>query len=591
MGDGLYNGGPLDISASVKAYFALKIAGLSSEDPCMRLAREAILAKGGVVSSNVFTKITLALFGQYDWQGIPSMPPEIILAPKGFYFNIYAVSYWSRAVIVPLLIIFACRQSCELSPEEGIEELYLTPRHQVRYRSEPPFKKDRALISWRNFFVWVDAILKIYERYPIVSLRKKAVKRAEAWMLEHMEGDGGIGAIYPAMANSVFALRALGYPTTHPLIAKALREIEALEIETPVTENGQCLDRLHMQPCHSPIWDTALTLNALIERGMPLDHPALVKGADWLQACQTSSIGDWIVSAPSAKPGGWYFQFENECYPDVDDSAAVVTALKKLASYSSSNSEESIRRGSQWALDMQSSNGGWGAYDRDNDRLIFNKIPFADHQALLDPPTADLTGRCLEMLGTLGYDQSHPAVAPALQFLRTEQEADGSWYGRWGVNYLYGTWCVLAGLEAIGEDMSSPWIQRAVVWLESKQNVDGGWGESCQSYADQSWSGEGESTASQTAWALMSLLAAGVADSLSVVRGVNYLLRHQQDDGTWHEPIHTGTGFPRVFYLRYHGYSKYFPMWALAMYRNVRSHGHTRATELRHVAQLARNQS
>ncbi|MCH7615455.1 MAG: squalene--hopene cyclase [Nitrospinae bacterium] len=586
----IYNRGPLNISASVKAYFALKLAGLSPEDPCMQKAREAILAKGGVVSANVFTKITLALFGQYDWRGIPSMPPEIILAPKWFYFNIYAVSYWSRAVMVPLLIIFACRRSCDVSSEEGIDELYLIPREQVRYRTEPPFEKDRAWISWRNFFVWVDGILKIYERYPIVSLRKKAVKTAEVWMLEHMEGDGGIGAIYPAMANSIFALRALGYPTAHPLIAKALREIEALEVETPVTENGQRVDRLHLQPCHSPVWDVALTLNALIERGLPLDHPVLTNAAVWLRSCQTSSVGDWIVSAPSAKPGGWYFQFENEWYPDVDDTAAVVTALTKLESCYPADADDAISRGSQWTLAMQSSNGGWGAYDKDNDRLIFNKIPFADHQALLDPPTADLTGRCLEMLGTLGYDQSHPAVAPALQFLRNEQEADGSWYGRWGVNYLYGTWCVLAGLEAIGEDMSAPWIQRAVAWLESKQNVDGGWGELCRSYAELSWSGEGESTASQTAWALMALLAAGVADSLNVVRGVNYLLHHQQDDGTWHESFHTGTGFPRAFYLRYHGYSKYFPMWALAMYRNVRSHGHTRATELRHAAQLARSQ-
>lgn len=594
LGDGgwpIFSEGPMDISASVKAYFALKLTGVSQDEPSMQKARQAILAKGGVVSANVFTKITLALFGQYDWQGIPSMPPEIILAPKRFYFNIYAMSYWSRAVIVPLLIIFAYRRVCEISPEEGITELFLTSPEHVRYRAEPPFQKDRALISWRNFFVWVDGILKIYERYPISSLRQKAIKKAETWMLEHMKGDGGIGAIYPAMANSVFALCALGYPTTHPLIAKALREIEALEIETSEMENGQHVDKLHMQPCHSPIWDTALTLNTLIERGLPLDHPALLRGAAWLRSYQTSTVGDWIVSSPSAKPGGWYFQFENEWYPDVDDTAAVVTALTKLLPHHLADSDDAIKRGSQWALALQSSNGGWGAYDKDNDRLIFNKIPFADHQALLDPPTADLTGRCLEMLGTLGYDRSHQAVGPALQFLRNEQEADGSWYGRWGVNYLYGTWCVLAGLEAIGEDMSSTWIQRAVAWLESKQNVDGGWGESCLSYADHAWSGEGESTASQTAWALMALLAAGVADSLSVVRGVNYLLRHQQDDGTWHEPFHTGTGFPRVFYLRYHGYSKYFPMWALAMYRNVRSHGRSRAEELRRAAQISRSQS
>ena len=586
----IYTSGPIDSSASIKAYFALKLAGVSKDEPCMHKAREAILAKGGVVSANVFTKITLALFGQYDWEGIPSMPPEIILMPKRFYFNLYAVSYWSRVVIVPLLIIFALRRTCEIAPEEGINELFLIPRQQVQYRSEPPFEKDPALLSWRNFFIWVDSMLKIYERSPIMSLRKRVIKKAEAWMLERMEGDGGLGAIYPAMANSVFALCALGYPTTHPFIAKALREIEALEIETPVIEDGQPFVRLHMQPCHSPVWDTALILNTLIERGLPLDHPVLTRGAAWLRSCQTSLVGDWIVSSPSATPGGWYFQFENEWYPDVDDTAAVVTALTKLV-HNYPDSDSAIKRGSQWTLSMQSSNGGWGAYDKDNDRLIFNKIPFADHQALLDPPTADLTGRCLEMLGALGYDKFHPVVNPALQFLRNEQEADGSWYGRWGVNYLYGTWCVLAGLEAIGEEMSSPWIQRTVGWLESKQNVDGGWGESCLSYAEQGWTGEKESTASQTAWAIMALLAAGVADSFSVVRGVNYLLRHQQDDGTWYEPFHTGTGFPRVFYLRYHGYSKYFPIWALAMYGNVRSQGHTRAAALRRTAQLSRNQS
>lgn len=582
----IYTGAPMDVSASVKAYFALKLAGVPQDDPGMHRARRAILAKGGVVSTNVFTKITLALFGQYDWIGLPGMPPEIVLAPRKFAFNVYAISYWSRAVLIPLLIVFAVRRECRIPSEQGIGELFCTPRDQINYRNAPPFQQDPKFFSWRNFFVWVDRILKIYEKYPLLSVRKKAIKKAEAWLLDHMQGEGGLGAIYPAMANSIFALIALGYPVTHPSIQKALRAIEALEIDTPASADGP--STLHLQPCHSPIWDTALTINALVERGLPVDHAALSHASSWLCSRQTRTVGDWIVSSPSAKPGGWYFQFENELYPDVDDTAAVLTALAKLSAIQSADRDEAVQRGMQWALAMQSSNGGWGAYDRDNDQLIFNKFPFADHQALLDPPTADLTGRCLEMLGALGYDRSHPAVAPALEFLRREQEPDGSWYGRWGVNYLYGTWCVIVGLQAIGEDMSAPWIRRAVAWVESRQNVDGGWGESCLSYADRAWSGKGESVPSQTAWALMTLLAAGLSDSLSVVRGINFLLRRQLDDGTWFEPFHAGTGFPRVFYLRYHGYSKYFPMWAMAMYRNVRMHGKTKAEALQQIAQSAR---
>ena len=582
----IYTGAPMDVSASVKAYFALKLAGVPQDDPGMRRARQAILDKGGVVSANVFTKIALALFGQYDWKGLPSMPPEVVLAPKKFAFNMYAISYWSRAVVIPLLIVFAVRRECRIPAERGIEELFCTPRDQINYRYAPPFQKDPEFISWRNFFVWIDRILKVYEKYPLRSVRKKAMKRAEAWLLEHMQGDGGLGAIYPAMANSIFALMALGYPASHPLVQKALREIEALEIDTPDSAEGP--STLHLQPCHSPIWDTALTINALIERGLPVDHEALSHASSWLRSRQTQKVGDWVVSSPGATPGGWYFQFENELYPDVDDTAAVLTALAKVSPLQPADRDEVIQRGLKWALAMQSSNGGWGAYDRDNDQLIFNKIPFADHQSLLDPPTADLTGRCMEMLGALGYDRSHPAVAPALEFLRREQEADGSWYGRWGVNYLYGTWCVVVGLQAIGEDMSAPWIRRAVAWVESKQNIDGGWGESCLSYADRAWAGKGESTPSQTAWALLTLLTAGLSDSLSIARGVNFLLRHQLDNGTWYEPYHVGTGFPRVFYLRYHGYSKYFPMWALAMYRNVRMHGQTRSQALQDVAQSAR---
>jgi len=580
----IYYGGPSEISASVKAYFALKLSGVPQDTPFMVRAKEAILAKGGVAAANVFTKITLTLFDQYDWRGIPSMPPEIILLPKWFYFSIYAISYWSRTVLIPLLIVFAHRPICPISREQGIDELYLQPRHLMDYGEVPPLRKDKSPFTWRNVFITLDRLLKIYDRRPIRSLRNAAVQRTAEWMLARLNGSGGLGAIYPAMANSILALRSLGYGVDHPLITKALREIEALEVYDSVQTAQGRIDAMHLQPCVSPIWDTALFINAGLEAGLPPTHPALVKGGAWLISKQTQKVGDWKVSSPTAEPGGWYFQFENEMYPDVDDSAVVLMALGKLDMAERHAQRESIRRGYRWVMAMQGSDGGWGAYDKDNNKMVFNLIPFADHRALLDPSTADLTGRCLEMLGALGYDRSHAAVRSALEFLRREQEEDGSWYGRWGVNYIYGTWSVLAGLRAIGEDMSAPHVTRAVAWLESVQNADGGWGESCTSYADHAEAGRGESMPSQTAWALLALLSAGMSDSISVVRGINYLLRHQREDGSWEEIRHTGTGFPRVFYLRYHWYCQYFPLWALAMYRNIRTRGQARADELRLAA-------
>ncbi|HSF68472.1 MAG TPA: squalene--hopene cyclase [Nitrospiraceae bacterium] len=580
----IFYGGPAEISASVKAYFALKLSGISASEPFMLRARDRILAMGGVVCANVFTKITLALFEQYDWKGIPSMPPEIMLLPKRFYFSIYAISYWSRAVLIPLLVVFANQPACRIPREQGIDELYVVPRSQIQYRDVPPFNKDRRWFTSHNFFIQLDRVLKLYDRMPLSWLRERALQKAVTWMLEHIKGIGGLGAIYPAMANSVVALRCLGYQVDDPLLSKALHEIEALEVCETVSIGDQRVETLHLQPCHSPIWDTALLMNALIEAGMPQDHPSLLKAAGYLLSRQTKTIGDWKFSSPNAEPGGWYFQFENEFYPDVDDSAVVLMALSKVRMAQTADVRESIQRGANWVLAIQGSDGGWGAYDKDNNRVVFNYIPFADHHALLDPSTSDLTGRCLEMLAALGYDQTHPAVAPALRFLKREQEADGSWYGRWGVNYIYGTWSVLAGLRAIGVDLEEPSIRRAVAWLESKQNPDGGWGESCMSYADPAWSGKGESTASQTAWAIMGLMSAGMTDAFSVARGIQYLLRHQLKDGSWEEVRHTGTGFPRVFYLRYHWYCQYFPLWALAMYRNLRTRGKMRADEMRQQA-------
>jgi squalene-hopene/tetraprenyl-beta-curcumene cyclase len=574
----IYSGGPPEISASVKAYFALKLSGTSAEEPFMQKARAVILSKGGVVETNVFTKIALALFDQYDWRGIPTMPVELVLLRPHGVFSLYDLSYWSRAVLTPLLIVFNFKPVCRIPKEQGIDELYSAPRRLVDFRREPPFRKDRTPawrvgLTWRNFFITLDGVLRVYERFVPERLRKKALAVAAKWMIDRMEGEGGLGAIYPAMANSIVALRCLGYEAEHPLVRKALGEIEALEVH-----DG---DSLHLQPCFSPVWDTPLTINSLIESGLPQDHPALVRAANWTLTRQCRKIGDWIVSSPQAEPGGWYFQYENECYPDNDDTAVVVIALSKLALPERERQLDAMRRAVRWTLAMQGSDGGWGAYDKDNNKMFLNQIPFADHRALLDPGTADLTGRELEMLGMLGYDRTYPAAVRALRFLRESQEADGSWYGRWGVNYIYGTWSVLAGLNAIGEDMQAEYVRRAVAWLVSKQNSDGGWGESCLSYAEPSAHGVGESTPSQTAWALLGLLCAGEAESLSVVRGVNYLLRHQSAQGSWPECKHTGTGFPRVFYLRYHGYSQFFSLWALSMYRSLKSRGRTRADEIR----------
>ena len=569
----IYYGGPPEISASVKAYFALKLSGVSPDEPFMRKARAAILNVGGVVRANVFTKIALTLFDQYDWRGIPTMPVELVLLRPHGLFSLYDLSYWSRAVLTPLLIIFNVKPVCRIPKEQGIDELYCTAREQVDFRSEPPFRKDRNWFTWRNFFITLDRVLRVYERIVPEGLRKKALERAADWMIERMEGEGGLGAIYPAMANSVVALRCLGYDVEHPLVRKALGEIEALEVHEG--------DAMHLQPCFSPIWDTPLTINSLIESGLPQDHPALIRAARWVMTKQCWKVGDWIVSSPQAEPGGWYFQFENEFYPDNDDTAVVIIALSKLAMPEADVQRDAMQRGIRWTLAMQGSDGGWGAYDKDNNKLFLNHIPFADHKALLDPSTADLAGRELEMLGALGYDLSHPAAVRAIRFLRKNQEADGSWYGRWGVNYVYGTWSVLAGLKAIGEDMRAEYVRRAVAWLVSKQNPDGGWGESCLSYAEADAHGVGESTSSQTAWALLGLLCAGEVDTISVVRGVNYLLRHQDLQGFWPERMHTGTGFPRVFYLRYHGYSHFFSLWALSMYRSLKARGRTRADEIR----------
>lgn len=543
----IYHGGPSELSCTVKAYFALKLSGEPSNAPHMVRARENILHRGGAAKVNIFTRIALALFGQYDWRGVPAMPVELALFPRAFFPEI---SYWSRTVLMPLLIIFAKRPLKPLEPERGIRELYLTPPGEIKEW----FERDPQWLSLRNLFLNLDKLFRVYDAHPLKALRGKALKMAEAWILKRMQGPGGLGAIYPAMANSVLALVSLGYPVDHPVVAKALREIDELIVEDETS--------LHLQPCFSPIWDTANAIIALVESGLDPAHPALQRAARWLLSRQIAIQGDWSMKRPDLPPGGWPFQFENTFYPDNDDTAMVLMALHRVR-LPEGEKEEGIQRGLSWLLGMQSKNGGWGSYDADNDKLFLNEIPFADHKALLDPPTSDVTARVVELLGTMGYDASFPPASRALTFLRKEQEPEGCWYGRWGVNYLYGTWSVLSALKAIGEDMGQASVRRAVRWLQDHQNLDGGWGESCQSYEGKAFAGQGQSTPSQTAWALLTLLAAGEVRSEAAARGIQYLLDHQNEDGSWLEEAFTGTGFPRVFYLRYHMYPVYFPLLAL----------------------------
>jgi squalene-hopene/tetraprenyl-beta-curcumene cyclase len=551
----IYANGPAHISATVKAYFALKMAGLSPAHPALVRACRRVRDLGGITQVNVFTRILLALFGEMDWKGVPCMPVEIMLLPRWCYFNLYEISYWSRTVLVPLLIIFAHRPVRAAPAHARLDELYLVPRAEA----DLSFGRDEKICTWRNFFLFVDRCLRVHDRLVRQPFRQRAIRVAERWMLERMQGEGGLGGIFPAMANAVIALVCLGYRPDSPEVKKGLAPIEALCLDAP--------DTFRVQPCLSPIWDTALTISTLVEAGLAPDHPALVRAGRWLLDRQTRCAGDWRLKAPGVAPGGWAFQFENEYYPDVDDSAVVLMSLRKLRLPDEEAKTRTLARGLNWILALQGSDGGWGAYDRDNNRLIFNKIPFADHGALMDPSTEDLAGRVLEALGYLGFRPDEPVAARAIAFIKSRQCPDGSWYGRWGVNYLYGTWSVLAGLNAIGEDMSQPSVRRAVAWLLNRQNPDGGWGESCYAYDDPHTTGMGRSTASQTAWALLALFHAGEAAHPAVARGVQFLLSTQRSDGFWDEAEFTGTGFPRVFYLRYHGYRAYFPLWALACYR------------------------
>lgn len=553
----LYEGGPGNISATVKAYFALKITGADMDAEFMARARRWVLGHGGAETSNVFTRIMLAIFGQLPWRTVPAMPAEIIRFPRWFFFNLNRVSYWSRCVIVPLLIIFAKRPVHVVPAQLGIRELFAADPAQLVHIDR--FDVRRPL---RNVFIAIDRIIKLMEPRVPAFLRDASVRRCESWMREHMEGEGGIGGIFPAMANAVMALKILGHtPASDADMARGIRAIEDLVLDDG-TES-------YVQPCVSPIWDTCLTINALAECGMAEDHPAMRAAVNWLFDKQVFVRGDWSANAPDLDGGGWAFQFENEKYPDVDDTGMVVMSLLRAGAHRHPDKRRRIAQAANWVLGMQNPDGGWGAFDIGNDHEYLNNIPFADHGALVDPSTADLTGRCIEMLAMMGYDRDFPPIARALEFLRRDQRPSGAWYGRWGVNYIYGTWAVLVGLGALGEDPGQPWIRKAVQWLKDVQNSDGGWGEDCNTYDDPGLCGHGASTASQTAWALLGLMAAGELKCDTVERGIAWLLRNFDGNDGWAEAPYTGTGFPRVFYLRYHGYSHYFPLWALGVYQSL----------------------
>jgi len=559
----LFRDGTFDMSATVKAYFALKMIGDSIDAPHMVRAREAVRSRGGASRSNVFTRLMLALFAFIPWRAVPVMPVEIMLLPNWFPFHLDKISYWSRTVIVPLLVLQALKPKARNPKGVRIDELFLEPPETIGPTPKAPPQK----AGWFWFFRGVDAVLRVAVPLFPKSMRQRAIDRALAWVTERLNGEDGLGAIFPAMANSVMMFDVLGYPEQHPLRAIARKSVEKL---LAVHEH-----EAYCQPCVSPVWDTGLTCHALLEVGGERAVEQARKGLDWLVPKQILDVkGDWIARRPDLRPGGWAFQYANPHYPDVDDTAVVAMAMDRVQGLSAkSDFRASIAPAREWILGMQSENGAWGAFDADNEFYYLNNIPFADHGALLDPPTEDVTARCVSMLAQFGETaQNSAAVARAVDYLRGIQLDEGSWYGRWGMNYIYGTWSVLCALNAAGVDHDAPEFRRAVAWLSKIQNSDGGWGEDGASYKlDYRGYEAAPSTASQTAWALLGLMAAGEVYHPAVKRGIDYLSRMQGSDGFWDEPRYTATGFPRVFYLRYHGYSKFFPLWALARYRNLKN--------------------
>jgi squalene-hopene/tetraprenyl-beta-curcumene cyclase len=550
----IYPGGPSELNATCKAYFALKLAGDSPYAPNLVRAREMVHRLGGLEHSNSYVRFYLALVGAVSWDLVPSIPPELMLIPHWFIFNIYEMSSWTRGIVIPMAILSSLRPNWRLPEHAHVDELFKDPE-----RKTAALDWSDQLLSWKNVFLAVDRGLKLYEKSPWKPFRQRAIREAKSWMLGHIERTEGLAAIYPAMMNSIFALMAFGHGPDDPLTFREIKEFSRFEIEDEET--------IRMQPCVSPVWDTCIAMVALEEAGLRPDHPALVKAADWILSKQVLGPGDWQVKNKDAEPGGWAFEFRNDFYPDVDDTAFVLMALQRVKHPDPARMEAAMRRGIQWLLSMQNHDGGWGAFDRDNDRKFLCNIPFADHNAMIDPSTADVTARVVECLGRYGWSAEHPVIQRGVKFLFQDQCKDGSWFGRWGVNYIYGTSGVLRALETVSL-ATREFCKRAVNWLRSVQKVDGSFGESLLSYDVPSTKGQGTSTASQTAWGLIGLLASAGTEDPAVAKAVAYLVHRQQADGSWSEPEFTGTGFPGVFYLKYHLYRNSFPVYALARYSN-----------------------
>jgi squalene-hopene/tetraprenyl-beta-curcumene cyclase len=556
----LFHDGAFDISASIKAYFCLKMIGDSPDAAHMVRARAAILARGGMLRANVFTRILLAQFGELSWNDVPTVPVELILLPRWFPIHLSRMSYWARTVMVPLLVLAARRVRARNPRGVRISEL-LVPANKL-----PPKPPGHQNPAWALFFNGLDRVLKVVEPLWPKAMRQRAIERCQSFVAERLNSDDGLGAIYPAMANAVMMFDALGYAPDHPHRAIARHAIDKLLV---VRET-----EAYCQPCVSPVWDTALVGHTLLEAGGDKPIAAAKRGLEWLKPLQECDVkGDWAERRPEVRPGGWAFQYRNAHYPDLDDTAVVVMAMDRARrDFAAGNGyDEAIARGVEWTAGLQSLNGGFAAFDADNVDLYLNNIPFADHGALLDPPTADVSARCISMLAQLGETTDSRRLRAALDYLEREQLPDGSWFGRWGVNYIYGTWSVLCALNAAGLEPAAPGMRKAADWLIRIQNSDGGWGEDCSSYKlDYRGHEPAPSNASQTAWALLGLMAAGEVEHPAVARGIDYLQRTQDASGLWPQDAYTGGGFPRVFYLRYHGYPKFFPLWALARYRNLR---------------------
>ncbi len=550
----LYYGGHFDLSASVKVYYALKLAGDDPELPHMRRAREAILAHGGAERSNVFTRITLALFAQVPWRAVPFIPVEIMLLPRWFPFHIYKVASWSRTVMVPLFILCSLKARAKNPLQVHIRELFRRPPDQITdYFSHAR----RGIVAY--IFLSLDRFWRLMEGWIPHGIRRRALKKAEAWFTARINGEDGLNGIFPAMVNAHEALELLGYPPDHDYRRQTGAALRKLVVER--ANDAYC------QPCVSPVWDTCLALHALLEQDGEVS-PAVQNGIRWLKNRQIGAEpGDWRESRPHLAGGGWAFQYANPYYPDLDDTAAVGWALARAGR---AEDRDSIEKAANWLAGMQSRNGGFGAYDVDNTHYYLNEIPFADHKALLDPPTADVTGRVVAFLAHLARPRDRDVLRRAVAYLLREQESSGAWFGRWGTNYIYGTWSVLMALAELNDPSLKPTMERAAYWLRAVQQGDGGWGESNDSYSDPGLAGVGQtSTAAQTAWACLGLMAAGDRDSVALHRGIAWLQAHQEGDGCWQAPFFNAPGFPKVFYLIYHGYAFYFPLWALARYRNL----------------------